>query len=181
MLAVRNLQVTKKKTGGGLTMKTLENILSLADGAEGSKVCIIDSHSFLGRVVKDVPRNPQHVRMVYTWVVYRCCRCTRFFRPLHSPTLRTVFHCPCSLLRVKRGFCRSPHSPYRDACRARVAAVFTLISYWIVWSLQSHTRSAMLQIIAHCARTGRIVAPCSVVKRTPLHIVLSTLPTTSGP
>jgi len=39
MLAVRNLQVSRKKAGG-LTMKTLENILSLADAPEGNKVCI---------------------------------------------------------------------------------------------------------------------------------------------
>lgn len=39
MLAVRNLSVTVKK-GGGLTMKTLESILSLADGSDkGGKVC----------------------------------------------------------------------------------------------------------------------------------------------
>lgn len=40
MLAVRNLSVTVKKTAG-LTMKTLESILSLADGNadKGGKVC----------------------------------------------------------------------------------------------------------------------------------------------
>ena len=41
MLAVRNLSVTVKKTAG-LTMKTLESILALADGNadKGGKVCI---------------------------------------------------------------------------------------------------------------------------------------------
>ncbi|KAH7103783.1 hypothetical protein BKA62DRAFT_694682 [Auriculariales sp. MPI-PUGE-AT-0066] len=42
MLAVRNLQVSRKKTGG-LTMKTLENILSLADAPEGNKRATIST------------------------------------------------------------------------------------------------------------------------------------------
>jgi DNA repair protein RAD50 len=37
MLAVRNLSVTVKKTGA-LTMKTLESILSIADGSKTGKV-----------------------------------------------------------------------------------------------------------------------------------------------
>lgn len=44
MLAVRNLSVTMKKTAG-LTMKTLESILSLADGNPNGKVrisCLIE-------------------------------------------------------------------------------------------------------------------------------------------
>lgn len=43
MLAVRNLSVTVKKTGA-LTMKTLESILSIADGSKTGKVCI--AHPF---------------------------------------------------------------------------------------------------------------------------------------
>ena len=41
MLAVRNLSVTVKKTSG-LTMKTLESILSIADGnmEKSGKVCL---------------------------------------------------------------------------------------------------------------------------------------------
>lgn len=43
MLAVRNLSVTQKKTGG-LTMKTLESILSLDENVDrGGKVCLMFS------------------------------------------------------------------------------------------------------------------------------------------
>ena len=61
MLAVRNLQVSRKKTGG-LTMKTLENILSVADGAEGSKVCRCYT-------------SPRPIRYISSYLLPSCRRC----------------------------------------------------------------------------------------------------------
>lgn len=73
MLAVRNLSVTMKKNGG-LTMKTLENILSLADDNEGKsgKVCISPTRfspltilvacHYLDQMCRDRPRNSSFAR-----------------------------------------------------------------------------------------------------------------------
>jgi hypothetical protein len=38
MMVERRVQVTKKKTGGGLTMKTLEGVINYADETVNKKV-----------------------------------------------------------------------------------------------------------------------------------------------
>lgn len=63
MLVERRLQVTKKKTASGLSMKTLEGVISYADNEQvDKKVCPCPSVELFQRVAKaewSIPRRAQ--------------------------------------------------------------------------------------------------------------------------